>query len=219
MKIVGWIAVVILVGGVALLFTRNRSGTMQPEKQTPLERLMAGNQRFVSETPIHPDQANERREELVSNQEPFAIILSCADSRVPPSIIFDQGIGDLFVVRVAGNVAGPIELDSIEFAADKLRAPLIFVLGHQNCGAVRAVMDGEGVNEDIQDIVPYILPALEKAKGLPGDPLENTIKANVELVIESLKKRPILSKLMEAHKLDIHGGYYEFDQGHVELLH
>jgi carbonic anhydrase len=105
-----------------------------------LQRLKEGNQRYVEDKLIHPDRTSERREALQSKQQPFAIIVGCSDSRVAPEIVFDQGVGDLFIVRVAGNVVGPIELDSIEYAAEYLKSCLIVVMGHQNCGAVDAVM-------------------------------------------------------------------------------
>jgi carbonic anhydrase len=210
MKILGLIGLVILVGGGTIVL----SGS----SETAVDKLKKGNERFVSGKPIHPGQTSGRRDEVLSKQAPFAVIVSCSDSRVPPEIIFDQGIGDLFVVRVAGNIVGPIELDSIEYATNILHAPFVLVLGHQNCGAVSAVMAGKGVTDDIEAITPYILPAVEKAKKLPGDRLENTIKTNVELVIESLKKGPVLAKLIKEKKLDIQGGYYELNQGKVEFL-
>lgn len=186
--------------------------------QDAYKKLMEGNQRYVDGKSIHPDQSPERRGKLVGKQEPFAIIIGCSDSRVPPEIIFDQGIGDLFVVRVAGNIAGPIELDSIEFAADILKAPFILVLGHQNCGAVKAVMAGEGFSEDIENISPFIEKAVKKAKDLPGDRLTNTIKTNVQLVVEYLSGTPVLKELIKKGSLKIIGGYYELEEGKVEIL-
>lgn len=186
--------------------------------QEAFQKLMQGNQRYVDGKSIHPGQTVERREKLVGKQEPFAVIIGCSDSRVPPEIIFDQGIGDLFVVRVAGNVVGPIELDSIEYAAEILYSPFILVLGHQNCGAVRAVLSGEGYSEDIENISPFIEKAVKKAKSLPGDRLTNTIKANVQLMVDYLGSTPILKKLVKDGKLKIMGGYYELEEGKVVLL-
>lgn len=192
-----------------------REARMLPDDS--FKRLKDGNQRYVDNKPIHPDQNQTRREKVVNEQMPFAIIVGCSDSRVPPEIIFDQGLGDLFVVRVAGNVVGPIELDSIDFSADKLRTPLILVLGHENCGAVRAVLNNEA-NEDIADIAPLIQPAITKTKNLPGDPLANAIKANVQQVVSHLKSTPILSRLIKENKLKIVGGYYELNKGSVQYL-
>lgn len=182
---------------------------------TSLENLIKGNQRYIAEKSIHADAAKERREMTLSKQEPYAIIIGCSDSRVPPELVFDQGIGDIFVVRVAGNVAGPIEKDSIEFAAAHLHAPLIVVLGHQNCGAVNAVVNGKAKEYDIEDVAPFIEPAVEIAKGESGDLLTNSILENIKLVVKDLKANETLSKLIESGDLKIIGGYYELDKGRV----
>src|SRR3990170_7095870 len=108
-----------------------------------LQELIAGNQRYAAGKLTHPHQTTRHRQELIQRQEPFAIIVGCSDSRVPPEIIFDQGLGDLFIVRVAGQVVGPVELDSIEYSVKYLGSTLIFVLGHESCGAVTAVIDGK----------------------------------------------------------------------------
>ena len=107
-----------------------------------IERLIEGNKRYVNDTLKHPNRTSERREAFLTHQTPFAIIVGCADSRVSPEILFDQGVSDLFVVRVAGNVVGPLELDSILYAATTLNSSTILVLGHENCGAVNAVITG-----------------------------------------------------------------------------
>jgi len=145
------------------------------------------------------------------------VIVGCSDSRVPPEIIFDQTIGDLFVVRVAGNIIGPIELDSIEYSVDKLGTPLVLILGHQNCGAVAAALSGSG-NEDIESITPYIQKAVDETKNMPGDPLINAIKANVVNGIKTLKKSRVIAALLRSKKLKIVGAYYELATGKVELL-
>lgn len=180
--------------------------------QDPLKRLVEGNKRYMNKESIE-----QKRESLVSQQTPFAIIVGCSDSRVPPELIFDQHIGDLFVIRVAGNVVGPVEMDSIEYAADVVKVPLILVLGHESCGAVKAVLDGTAKG-DIENIAPLIQPAIDQTKNLPGDRLENAIKANVRLVMQSLKKNAILSPLFKKGKLKMIGGYYRLDTGAVELL-
>lgn len=183
-----------------------------------LQNLMVGNERYVAGKSIYADAARERREMTLSKQEPRAVVIGCSDSRVPPEIIFDQGIGDIFVVRVAGNVVGPIELDSIELAAAHLHVPLIMVLGHQNCGAVNAVVLGKAKEYDIEQVAPLIEPAVAIARQEPGDLLTNSILENVKLVVEELNKNPILFNLIQSGKLKIIGGYYELDQGQV-LLH
>ncbi|MGE5195836.1 MAG: carbonic anhydrase, partial [Anaerolineae bacterium] len=128
---------------------------------TSLKTLIEGNERYVNDTPLCEDQFKQKRETMISKQRPLAAIVGCSDSRVPPEIVFDQSLGDLFVVRVAGNVVGPIEMDSIEFSADKLHTPLIVVLGHEGCAAVKAVLEGKIVEEEIVHIAPFIQPAVD----------------------------------------------------------
>lgn len=176
-----------------------------------LQRLVEGNQRFTHDKSEHPNRTAERRQETAALQEPFAVVLGCADSRVSPEIIFDQGIGDLFIVRVAGNVAGPIELASIEYAVLYLHARTILVLGHENCGAVHAVVDGK--TKDIEPIASLIKPAIKKNR-----PLEECIKVNASLVAAQLKKNSALKKYIEKEGLLIQAGYYNFHTGQVELL-
>jgi carbonic anhydrase len=177
---------------------------------------MEGNARFVADRSTHPNRAVERRQETAGLQEPFAIILGCADSRVSPEIIFDQGIGDLFVVRVAGNVMGPITLDSIEYSALYLHSTLVMVLGHENCGAVTAVLQGN--TKEIESIANLIQPAVDASKRKPGDHLENAVKDNARNVVRDLSNTSVLSKLISEKKLMIVGGYYNFHSGEVELL-
>jgi len=178
---------------------------------------MEGNQRFVQEKLEHPNRHKELRERLVSEQKPFAIIVGCADSRVPPEIIFDQGVGDLFVVRVAGNVIGPVELDSIEFAALHLNASTILVLGHQNCGAVHAVI--QGAAGDIAAVADLIAPAVKKAKEEdPSNLLVDATQENALRMADLLKETPSLKKLVDEKKIEVHAGYFHLPSGKVELL-
>jgi carbonic anhydrase len=184
---------------------------------TALKKLMEGNNRYVNDASIHPSDLGEKREETFNKQMPFAVVLGCSDSRVSPEIVFDQTIGDIFVVRVAGNVIGSIELDSIEFAVDKLETPLVVILGHQKCGAVSAVLSGKEL-DDIENIAPYIKEAVDETKHMPGNPLVNAIKANVEHGIKELKKNRIIAALLKAKKLQIVGAYYDLESGKVEIL-
>lgn len=176
-----------------------------------LHRLVEGNRRFITDASEHPNRTAERRQETAALQEPFAVVLGCADSRVSPEIIFDQGIGDLFIVRVAGNVAGSIELASIEYAVIYLHARTILVLGHENCGAVHAVVDGK--TKDIEPVASLIKPAVKKNR-----PLEECIKANASLTAQQLKKNSVLKKYIEKEGLLIQPAYYNFHTGQVELL-
>lgn len=180
--------------------------------QEALDRLVEGNARFASDKTAQTESLKKRRLETKENQEPFAIILGCSDSRVPPEVIFDQGYGDLFVARVAGNVAGEIEVESIEYGALYLKAPLLLVLGHESCGAVSAVVSG--MTKDIPAIAALIEPAVKEAKG----DLIKAIKDNVKLVVSQLKNNPALKELVEKKQLMVRGGFYNFHSGKVELL-
>jgi carbonic anhydrase len=190
-----------------------------PTADEALTKLQDGNKRYVAARLTRPNQSAKRRGELTAGQAPFASILSCADSRVPPELIFDQGLGDLFVVRVAGNVADPTGIGSLEYATAVLGAPLIVVLGHTRCGAVDATLKGGPAPGQIGSIVKLIAPAAEKAKGQPGDALANAIRANVALTVDHLKTLgPILSDAVEKKKVRVVGGIYDLGTGAVELL-
>lgn len=190
------------------------NNTISP--RAALNRLIQGNQRFVQNQLLHPNRDQESREPLVEGQKPFAAILGCSDSRVPPEILFDQGIGDLFIVRVAGNVAGPLELDSLDFSALVLNSSIIVVLGHAKCGAVDAALANK--TKDIPNVGKMLEPAVHASKKLKGDPLENAIKTNVRMTVAHLKKTPVIAKLMEEKKIDVVGGYYHLTNGEVEFL-
>lgn len=177
---------------------------------------MDGNKRYTSDDLAHPRRDSMHREELASMQDPFAIVVGCSDSRVPLEIIFDQGVGDLFVIRDAGNVIGPIELDSIEFAAVHLHARLILVLGHQNCGAVTAVMQGK--TEEIETIASLIEPAILETEANDPDRLHKAIVANVRLSVEKLENSPVIGRLIKEGKIQVEGGYYSLTTGVVTLL-
>jgi carbonic anhydrase len=183
-----------------------------------LRQLMEGNQRFVAHKQKYPRQDVVRLNEVAKGQKPFAAILGCADSRVPSEIVFDQGLGDLFVCRVAGNIAVTEEIGSLEFGAAVLGAKVIMVMGHERCGAVDATLKGASVPGQIGSLLDAIRPSLAKAKNLPGDPLENACKANITYQVEKLKASPVLAGLITAGKLKIVGGYYDLDQGTVALV-
>src|SRR5881394_3650126 len=184
-----------------------------------LAELKAGNEHHVRHQYQHPHETAARQRELTNGQHPHAQILGCSDSRVPPEIIFDQGLGDLFVVRVAGNVATDTELGSLEYGAKHLHIPLIVVLGHEKCGAVTAAVEGGPPEGHIGALVNLIAPAVEKSRGLPGDPVANAVRANVELVVKQLRSStPLLSELVAHGKLKIVGGVYSLDTGKITWL-
>jgi len=184
-----------------------------------LSQLLDGNRRYVELRRIHPNQSDDRRNSLLGGQHPQAIILGCSDSRVPPEIIFDQGLGDLFVVRVAGNVIDDIVLASIEYAAEHLHTPLLMVLGHTNCGAVQAAMDDTELDGHLPSIAQAIEEALEAARELPGDTLNNAIRAHARITAEHLRlSEPVLSVLVRSGSLLIVSAIYDLDTGLVEIL-
>jgi carbonic anhydrase len=183
-----------------------------------LQKLMEGNQRFVKHQPQYPDQSQARLQEVAQAQHPFATILTCADSRVPVELIFDQGIGDIFDVRIAGNIATPEAIGSIEYAAVLLGTPVLMVLGHERCGAVTAAVQNEPLPGEIGSFVKAILPAVERVKGKPGDAVDNAVVANVQYQIEQLKRSPLLTERLESGKLKIVGGRYDLDTGSITLV-
>ena len=188
-----------------------------------LQALMEGNRRYVAAKPLRLNQSAQRRGEVAKDQQPLAVILGCSDSRVPPEVIFDQGLGDLFVIRLAGNVADNLALGSIEYAVEHLGAPLVMVLGHSRCGAVstavQVVEKGAQTPGHVASLVEAIWPAVNKMRGRPGDLLDNAITANVALVVERLRATPpILSASVQNGKLRIIGARYDLDTGVVERL-
>jgi len=183
-----------------------------------LQKLMEGNQRFVQHQPQYPDQTAARLQEVAQVQHPFATVLSCADSRVPAELIFDQGIGDIFDVRIAGNIATPEALGSIEYAVFLLGTPVLVVLGHERCGAVAAAVQNESLPGEIGSFVKAILPAVDRVRGKAGDMVDNAVTANVQYQIERLKRSPLLTEQLQSGKLKIVGGRYDLDTGAVTMI-
>ncbi len=196
-----------------------QANDLQPTAAAVLDELKAGNQRYVSGHFTHPHENLARRQELAAGQQPHAIFLTCADSRVAPEIVFDQGLGDLFDVRVAGNIAADDEIASMEYAAEHLHTPLIVVMGHQKCGAVSAAVQGGAPDGHLPALIKAIQPAVSQAKKLPGDNVENAVRINVENVVAQLRSSmPILAELVEQGKLKIVGAVYSLDTGKVDWL-
>lgn len=187
--------------------------------QAALLTLLKGNHRFVNGRAEYPNQSPERRAEIVGGQNPFAIILTCSDSRLPPEVLFDQGLGDLFVIRTAGNIVDDIALGSIEYAVEHLKVSLLIVLGHQKCGAVTAAVEGGEAPGHIANVVEKITPAVEAARSMPGDLTANAINVNVYNFVNFLKaSEPFLSKAVHEARLEIAGARYDLDSGVVTLL-
>lgn len=188
-----------------------------------LHRLMEGNERFVSGAPGGPNRSVARLQELGQGQTPFASVLSCSDSRVPPEILFDQGFGDLFVARVAGNIATSEVIGSLEYASAALGTQLVMVLGHTACGAVSATVQGDPVPGQIGSLFPYIHPAAEEVAEEMGEseapPVPAVIAQNVRHQVNILREAsPVLRDLGREGKLQVVGGVFHFDTGRVEML-
>jgi carbonic anhydrase len=191
-----------------------------------LRELLGGNERFAAGKSNSPRRSPADFRQLAEGQNPFAMIIGCADSRVAPEILFDVGKGDIFVVRVAGNVvsgAGAVVKGSIEYAVAELNVPLIMVLGHSNCGAVKAAMAHLNAKDSlpgaINDLVELIKPAVEQSKGEFADPLNSAIHKNVQIGVERLKGlEPILATRVKEGKLKIVGGVYDLRTGKVTLV-
>jgi len=216
------LALVTLVGMNQFARAADPTGPNQPSvaPTEAMTKLKEGNGRYTSGNLQHPGQTTERRTELAKTQHPYAAIVSCSDSRVPPEIVFDQGLGDLFVVRVAGNVINDEGLGSIEYTVDHLGTRLILVLGHQSCGAVKAAREtiaakGKAPGH-IESLVTAIKPAVEATA---KDDLDATIKANVKNVVQALRSStPILKAKVDSGEIQVVGGYYSLDTGAVTFL-
>lgn len=189
-----------------------------PTPDQALAMLLDGNSHFVNGTMTHIDYNQEAKDKLLEKQVPFAAIMGCSDSRVPPEIIFDRGLGELFVVRDAGNVVGPIEMDSVEFAVASLKVPVVMVLGHQNCGAVNATLSGREKVPELDNIFPLIDNALKNCTMGGEDRLVHAIYCNVRKSVETLKNSPTIAPILAAKKVKIVGGYYEIATGKVSLI-
>jgi carbonic anhydrase len=179
-----------------------------------LARLKAGNERFASSKISVGQPVAARRAETAQEQHPFAIIVGCADSRTAPEIIFDQSIGDLFVIRTAGNLVDDYALGSIEYAVGNLGTRLIVVLGHARCGAVKAALGGDSAPSHINSLVRDIQPAVTAAKGKEGDALANAVHENDAQVAAKIRKQAQLGE--HASEVRIVEGYYNLDTGKVE---
>ena len=193
-----------------------------------LDRLREGNQRFVSNVRSSDPFLHTRRAEVAARQEPFAIILGCSDSRVPAEIVFDQGLGDLFVIRIAGNIVAPSGVGSVEFAALRFGTRLVVVLGHSQCGAIVATIDEvrqpTNQSRNLRSIVDRVRPSVETlfATELRNDPaelIEQAVRANIRASVDHLRHgSAILEQLIENEGLMVVGAEYSLETGVVEFL-
>lgn len=221
-----WLVIGVIISAWAATAVAASGGTPGVSAEDALRKLMAGNRRFVeSRIKDRSLTIKETREGLVQGQKPYAIILSCSDSRVPPEIVFDETLGQLFVVRVAGNVLDPVVLGSIEYAVEHLGSALIMVLGHEACGAVTAAFDAVGkVEGNVQAVIDPIGPAIQKAKDtMKGksrtEQVEAAIDRNIDLVAGNLTiQSPIIKDYFDRGQLKIVKGKYHLQHGDVTLL-
>ena len=184
-----------------------------------LEGLMEGNERFQAGAAQHPRTAEDHRRTLVRRQTPSAIVVGCSDSRVPPEILFDAGVGDLFVIRVAGNVLGRDALGSLEYAVEHLETPLLVILGHSDCGAVSAVVNGTFTSENLAGIANAIRPAVAATEGVPGDWIDLAAQENVRRIVRDLPSTStIVADAVAAGRLTLVPAYYDLRTGAVDVL-
>ena len=211
-----FIVAVILVFASGLVYAGLEAGG------DSLSKLLEGNKRFISGELAQKDIGDKRRHELVTGQHPFATVLSCSDSRVAPEVIFDEGLGDVFIVRVAGNVVEPTTLGSIEYGAEHLHTPLLVILGHESCGAVKATLEAKGKPEgNVGAIIKKIMPAVKTAKKAKKDPAETlnlAVQENVKNTYKDIMKSKIVKELVHEGKLKVVAAEYYLDSGKVELI-
>jgi carbonic anhydrase len=202
--------VIVAIGTVSV--AGGASDLTGPPPEQALQQLLEGNDRFVQHQPTHPDSAPSD-----APQHPLAVILSCSDSRVPPELAFDQGVGKLFVVRVAGNTFDQLALESINYAVGHLGTRLILVIGHDQCGAVTAAVNAYP-DSKVGPMLSNIYPAVRAIENSPGDKVSNAIDSNAILTAQRLAKEPELAKLVKSGDLKIVPARYSLATGKVKVL-
>ena len=216
----GLVATVLGIGAIkpqAVLAERPPTQDLTPDEA--LQLLQQGNERFVENKRKNPNQDLARLLEVAEGQAPFAALLGCADSRVPSEILFDQGLGDLFVCRIAGNIASSQEVGSLEFGTMVLGAKVIMVLGHSQCGAVKAALEGGRFPGQIGSVISSVQVVSEEAETTPeGDKLETAIKNNINHQVKTLNQSAVLGELIDKGQLKIVGAYYDLNTGEVSIL-
>lgn len=209
-----------LVNNAALAPT---TGPSPGSPKAAYERLMSGNRRWVTGALQHPDRDPARRKLLAAEQQPYGVVLACIDSRVPPELVFDTGLGDLYVMRTGGQTVGPVVTGSVEYGPMTSGTPLIVVLGHQRCGAVAAayksLREGKPLPGNLQAIAQALRPAYERAEKESGaEPVEAMAKAQVKLTADALRVNRDLRPLVRNGTLAVVSAYYSLDTGRVEIL-
>lgn len=180
---------------------------------------MEGNRRFVTGTPLHPHQDAPHRQTLLDGQRPFAAVVGCTDSRVPPELIFDQGFGDIYISRVGGTVVGNMALASLELGVMAFGIELLVVLGHAGCGAIHATINGHTTEGHLPKLAALIQPSIDRAREMPGDLLDNTVRVNARRTAKALTERStIMADALAQGKIAIVACYYDLTTGRVEML-
>jgi len=214
----------ILPAALVTLASLTAAGARSPQETMPtpdavLSELKAGNEHHQRHQCAHPHETAARQRELVSEQHPHAMVLACADSRVPPEVVFDQGLGDLFTVRVAGNIVDDAVTASFEYAVEHLHTPLLVVMGHQSCGAVTAAAQAGEAPGHLPTLVAAIRPSVDKAKTMQGNLIDNAVRLNVETAVNQLRRSdPILSEAIAKGHLRVVGAVCSLETGAVRWL-
>lgn len=211
-------------GGAKQTLAPVKDGKSALTPDQALELLIQGNRAFLRDELPNVDLSPRRRLDLAKAQAPFVAYISCSDSRVPPELLFGRGLGELFIIRNAGNTMDLVAQGSLEFAVAKLGVPLVVVMGHESCGAVEAAMavvrDNARFPGAIDRMIEPIVPAVLEARGRPGDPVANAVKANVSRVVRTLRTGSdmLMMKPQAEGKLKVIGAYYELATGHVDFF-
>lgn len=201
-----------------------RGGKTLLSPDQALALLKEGNRRFLTDSPVRRAVGRQRRLEIAQSQAPFAAYVTCSDSRVSPELLFGRGLGELFIIRNAGNTVDTVALGSIEYAVAELGVPMVVIMGHERCGAVAAAVSVVRNNATfpgaIGRMVEPIIPAVLQAQGRPGDLIENSIRENVRRVAKQLRTGtdPLLLDPQRAGKLKVVGAYYDLDTGNVDFF-
>lgn len=209
-----YIALIVLSGNI------NRIESVPPTAD-PLEQLSRGNERFTRHNALHPHGSQQRVKEIASAQHPIAAVVCCSDSRVPPEIVFDQGLGDLFVVRTAGNLLGELEIGSIEYAVEHLGVKQVIVMGHRECGAIKAFISHQEMPGHIRDVVESIAsePEIQQIPARDPNLLADCIRANILHGMHLLKQQsPIIAEKLQKNELSLAGACYDLEKGKVEWV-
>ncbi len=205
--------------------TNTSIGSGNISQKDAMDKLAEGNKRYANGCMAHPNQDDARRKDVDEcGQNPYVAVLTCSDSRVPPELIFDAGVGELFIIRLAGNVADKQAIGSLEYAVAHLNVPVLMVLGHTKCGAVTATLDAfrsgnRPESENLDALMDEIMPAVKIGAPLPGDPLANSILANIELVLDNIRSRSsIIANAEKSGALLVQGAMYDLPSGVVSII-